>query len=300
MGIRFYCPNGHKLNVKEFQAGRKGICPFCGAKIQIPTESTRPSTRDAPPGGGGRTLTGPSDDTPDDSQSNVSIAFPTAIQPGGTTPQPASGSPTPFVSAPMGPLLNPVASPGATPAFASAAAAGATPAMARTLPSAASPSSLPGAVPAATPAAPGGRPIAAPPVAAAAATAPAVDPLTEAGEVVWYVRPASGGQFGPAGCEIMRTWLGEGRIGGDSLVWREGWREWQEAAAVFPQLRVAASAAVFNPNAPIDIDLGEKSWHPHELEPPHFGGAKDWMVILLLTAAVVSLLLVFFYVLYKP
>ena len=46
MGIRFYCPNGHKLNVKEFQAGRKGICPFCGAKIQIPTESTRPSSRD--------------------------------------------------------------------------------------------------------------------------------------------------------------------------------------------------------------------------------------------------------------
>ena len=41
MGIRFFCPNGHKLNVKEFQAGRRGICPFCGAKIRIPTESTR-------------------------------------------------------------------------------------------------------------------------------------------------------------------------------------------------------------------------------------------------------------------
>ena len=45
MGIRFYCPNGHKLNVKEFQAGRKGICPFCAAKILIPTESTRPSSK---------------------------------------------------------------------------------------------------------------------------------------------------------------------------------------------------------------------------------------------------------------
>ena len=43
MGIRFYCPNGHKLNVKEFQAGRRGICPFCGARTQIPTQSTRPS-----------------------------------------------------------------------------------------------------------------------------------------------------------------------------------------------------------------------------------------------------------------
>ena len=45
MGIRFFCPNGHKLNVKEFQAGRRGICPFCGARIQIPTQSTRPSSK---------------------------------------------------------------------------------------------------------------------------------------------------------------------------------------------------------------------------------------------------------------
>ena len=36
MGIRFFCPNGHKLNVKEFQAGRRGICPFCGAEDPDP------------------------------------------------------------------------------------------------------------------------------------------------------------------------------------------------------------------------------------------------------------------------
>ena len=46
MGIRFNCPNGHKLNVKAFQAGQKGICPVCGAKMQIPLESTRPSSRE--------------------------------------------------------------------------------------------------------------------------------------------------------------------------------------------------------------------------------------------------------------
>ena len=33
------------MNVKEFQAGQKGICPACGAKMQIPLESTRPSSR---------------------------------------------------------------------------------------------------------------------------------------------------------------------------------------------------------------------------------------------------------------
>ena len=57
MGIRFYCPNGHKLNVKEFQAGRTGICPVCGEKMQIPLRSVRPSTKqdqeqEYPMGGG--------------------------------------------------------------------------------------------------------------------------------------------------------------------------------------------------------------------------------------------------------
>ena len=45
MGIRFYCPNGHKLNVKQFQAGRTGICPRCGVTMPIPLESTRRSSR---------------------------------------------------------------------------------------------------------------------------------------------------------------------------------------------------------------------------------------------------------------
>lgn len=40
MGIRFYCPNGHKLNVKSFLAGKRGKCPDCDARFQIPMEST--------------------------------------------------------------------------------------------------------------------------------------------------------------------------------------------------------------------------------------------------------------------
>lgn len=40
MGIRFLCPNGHKLNVKSFLAGRAGICPHCGERFVIPDESS--------------------------------------------------------------------------------------------------------------------------------------------------------------------------------------------------------------------------------------------------------------------
>src|SRR3954454_1461650 len=36
MGIRFSCPNGHKLNVKSFLAGKRGVCPRCGARFVIP------------------------------------------------------------------------------------------------------------------------------------------------------------------------------------------------------------------------------------------------------------------------
>jgi hypothetical protein len=34
----------------------------------------------------------------------------------------------------------------------------------------------------------------------------------------------------------MRAWLAEGRVSTDTLVWREGWRDWQEAGNVFPHL----------------------------------------------------------------
>ncbi|HTU26298.1 MAG TPA: hypothetical protein VMF30_12910 [Pirellulales bacterium] len=39
MGIKFFCPNGHKLNVKPHLAGKRAVCPRCGAKIRIPLES---------------------------------------------------------------------------------------------------------------------------------------------------------------------------------------------------------------------------------------------------------------------
>jgi len=39
MGIRFQCPNGHKLHVKAFLAGKRGICPECEARFIVPRES---------------------------------------------------------------------------------------------------------------------------------------------------------------------------------------------------------------------------------------------------------------------
>lgn len=40
MGIAAVCPNGHRIKVKDSLAGRKGICPKCGASFRIPTRAT--------------------------------------------------------------------------------------------------------------------------------------------------------------------------------------------------------------------------------------------------------------------
>lgn len=48
MGIRFLCTACEKkLNVKSFLAGKKGVCPKCGASIQIPLESEILSKKEA-------------------------------------------------------------------------------------------------------------------------------------------------------------------------------------------------------------------------------------------------------------
>lgn len=36
MGIVAYCPNQHRVKVKEDLAGKKGVCPTCGVKFRIP------------------------------------------------------------------------------------------------------------------------------------------------------------------------------------------------------------------------------------------------------------------------
>lgn len=196
MGIRFYCPNGHRLNVKPFQAGRRGICPYCGASVQIPTKSTRrrsksrkttsrPSTQSARSGGQGledRVAGGAEAERGTDSAASRAR--------GGSTPA-GPGEQTPVAADRRGADLT-----------------------RRDFPTAIGQAA--------------GQP---PPVPTTAG-----DPLAEAPEAVWYVRPASGGQYGPATAETMRSWIGEGRVRGDALVWREGWRDWRQASATFLQL----------------------------------------------------------------
>jgi hypothetical protein len=196
MGIKFHCPNGHKLNVKSFLAGKRGVCPKCGTSMRIPMQS-EPGLADAREDAGeGEDLAGE--------------------VPVGEVRAPAAPAAQPAV--PVVPVAAvPVAAPRAVPAI-------------PTVPVVAA-----GYVPT-SPAVQTAVPVAAP---ASGLAGP--DPLLESPHAVWYVRPPppTGGQYGPARAEVMRRWMGEGRVSSDSLVWREGWPEWRTAGEVFPSLQAA-------------------------------------------------------------
>jgi len=196
MGIRFLCHAcDRKLNVKSFLAGKKGICPHCGAGVRIPTESQIPSRKELLAASQGAASTNGSAEQP--MGESISIA---------TTEEDD--------------------------------AATATAGTAR--------------VPA-TPVAPAPAPVAAP--------APA-DPIDENPDAIWYVRPPSGGQYGPADGDVMRRWISEKRVSAEGLVWREGWPEWKKGAEVFPQLSgtpvppIGAPATAATPTPKVASDSG--------------------------------------------
>src|SRR6185369_12470502 len=87
---------------------------------------------------------------------------------------------------------------------------------------------------------------AAAPASAAAPVAPAApapttpsrpDPIAEAPHLQWYVLPPGAtSHYGPAPGDMFLSWITEGRVSTDSMVWRQDWPNWQLAGSVLPQL----------------------------------------------------------------
>ena len=119
------------------------------------------------------------------------------------------------------------------------------------------------------------------------------DPINEAPQAVWYVRPPSGGQFGPASGDIMRTWIAEGRVSADSLVWRQGWDEWQAAGAVFPVLNGGVGSSVELPATPQIVAA------PSGRYPNRNGKRSQNTVVILLGAACLILFVVLIFVIQR-
>ncbi len=197
MGIRFYCPNGHKLNVKEFQAGQRGICPKCHAKFDIPFESTRPAgTKDLPIAREWEERARREGLYPFTKKVNVEIAdINLNAVPADMDTVPGFGT----------------FSDGKSAVIVDASKKSSKP-----VEQCASPTAQ-----------------VAPPVPKSPRLP---DPFDGAPDLVWYVRPTSGEQLGPVDRNVMRQWLAENRIAADTLVWKEGWPDWKNASDVFESL----------------------------------------------------------------
>jgi len=267
MGIKFHCPNGHKLNVKSFLAGKKGVCPKCGTKVRIP-EASEAGLDDGEEGDS------------DAGKLTAAIVQAPALPGNGAIKTPAAPRGTAAV------IPAPVISAPAMPAPAMPAPVMPTPVVAKAV------------VPAA-PATLQPQMLAVPAVAAPLRPAAPADPIAEAPMAIWYVRPPSGGQFGPARGDVMRKWLAEGRVSGDSLVWREGWADWQNAGKLFPQLQ-AASAPVAATAAPEAAGISRATRTVSRYQAKKSGGNSMGVVLLILLAIVcVALMAVLAYVLFN-
>jgi hypothetical protein len=247
MGIRVSCPGcGKHLNLKSFLAGKRGVCPACQAKFDIPGEDVvRLETRDEQ----AKALKA----SRKERKAKAQAAGTTAAA---AVSAAATMAPSPATLPATGPAGAPSFPPSTGPAFAApvglpSSVSGGIPAA--STPVFAAPAAAPFVNP--TPAQPAmgsapvlANPAMAGPVAASpvfsspaspvmggptmAATAASLrDPIAENLAANWYVRPPSGGQYGPAAGDIFRQWLNERRVTPDSLVWREGWGDWQRADA---------------------------------------------------------------------
>jgi len=140
------------------------------------------------------------------------------------------------------------------------------------------------------------------------------DPLAESPQAVWYVRPRSGGQYGPASADVLRSWIGEGRVAGDSLVWREGWPQWQLASEVLPQCRIGGGGLAFGGQeqsfadaggAGGGLDLGIGTADPvsrstGRVAPRRKSNGLTAAVVVLLAIIAIVLAIVFAFVIMRP
>lgn len=235
MGIRVFCPNGHRLNLKSHLAGKQGVCPHCGMTVNIPSlekaeelgmlKNPRLTGREGLAAGDFGGLNG--------SRGGAATLTMEAAQPVSDVPcEPSLASP---YSKTNGSGTNGSAASHQDDRAAERLDDGgieiplrgdASPAAAKR-----SPSSAVGSATVADPA-----PTAAP-------VENEVDPIAENPQAVWYVRTPQGGQYGPAAGDIMRKWIAEGRVQADFWVWREGWGDWQKASASIPSLRQSTLAS---------------------------------------------------------
>ena len=275
MGIRFYCPNGHKLNVKSFLAGKRGVCPHCGVKLIIPdaTEATSAKAGNLPTAQ--RPGEPPKEAQPLRNRSQSTATNDSAVPQGSSTTADQRQEPdTSNKPAPTAPAAR------GSEAWSET--------VNRTEPT----------VPEQPP-----------------ASSANVDPLAELPNAMWYVRLTSGDQYGPVKADLIRQWLDEQRIPPDALVWREDWPDWQRADAAIgakaheprgappllnPKEQSSPPAATTVPDSLPSSEKVDTSGRPSTLGGPRRRSRRNKGVLVVLTIATLVLLVLLILVVFNP
>jgi len=198
MGIRFSCHLCNQpLHVKDFQAGKRGKCPKCQGSFRVPPSDAEFSL------------------AIDESASGISASVNTAVD--------SKRAPEPKV------ITEPkvLSEPKAAPVAATAQAAQRAPSLKVDKVTKSKDST--------------GR-------ASSLSDSSEIKPPTLSNDAVefpasllpfvdsrWYVRPPSGGQYGPATTQTLLDWIKQRRITADSLIWREGLENWTLARDLIPE-----------------------------------------------------------------
>ncbi|MFM7108464.1 MAG: hypothetical protein ACKOZU_07690 [Planctomycetaceae bacterium] len=198
MGIIAFCPNGHRIKVKDELAGRKGICPTCAARFRIPLKTA--GAEGAAVVAGGDAPVGPQ------------------------TARVVSLDPLFAGSLPAAVALDEAEAVFATEA--AARAADAAPDFVRVDDEAVA-EDRDAFVPAAEPST---HDL---PAADEPATSHAL--LDERPDLSWCVAARGGAPSAPLDAPAMRAWLDSGAAAVDHVVWRQDWPDWRPLQEVFPE-----------------------------------------------------------------
>ncbi|MEL6105171.1 MAG: DUF4339 domain-containing protein [Planctomycetota bacterium] len=95
-----------------------------------------------------------------------------------------------------------------------------------------------------------------------------IDALSSDTEATWYVRPPSGGQYGPATGQVLKAWIEEGRVAKNALLWRDGWLQWRDASEALPEI------ASTLPGGGVET-VGQQETDPVFLEGESFSSVAD-------------------------
>ncbi len=219
MGIHFVCHHcSYALHVKEFQAGKRGKCPNCKGSFRIPANDSSYSSAIE-------------DSSENSAVTNVRNAFEQANKRAGVTQAPSSSD-----SVAIAMEQNTVAKK-AVPTESNKTKA--------TSPKTSVTKSVETSSNAAT--------VLQESVVESPSTPAA---LSEVSDAKWFVRPPSGGQFGPAPSQLLLAWIAESRVTAESYLWREGFADWQLASELVPELFPSAKSPLLNPPNLTDILAG--------------------------------------------